>query len=101
MAVLSGNVRAHTRATGREAYVDAGGDEKLAIKLGKQRLRESAESIIASLLIGLALRLLVELIKYWFLQNDPCPSMFYVRGEPGFEGYEGDSDDEEDIYCDE
>lgn len=56
-------------------------DPNKAIEEATKEIRTG--SIIGAILIGLAVKLIVELIWYWFNNKISQPSMFYSPGEPG------------------
>jgi hypothetical protein len=45
--------------------------------------RERCRSVIGSILIAVAVRLIIELIKYWLANRISEPSAIYELGEPG------------------
>lgn len=89
------------RAIARECYIASGGDETYAEMEVRRRLEghdrsvvfsqseietmqsEPNGSILLSALLGLAISLAVELIKYWFLQGPQEPPPTYRTEEPG------------------
>lgn len=52
--------------------------------MAEMRVRAEFNSIITMILVGLAVRLIVELIKYWIEQKFSRPSEGYQPGEPGY-----------------
>lgn len=53
------------------------------IAIAKAEKEIIANSIVMSILIGLAVKLAIELIWYWYNNRITKPSMFYSEGEPG------------------
>lgn len=78
--------RLNVRNLARQAFHDADGDEVRAKRLVEYRLRHAPKSIIASILIGVAIKLAIELIVYWIKHRfATVPSGEFQPGEPGHE----------------
>ena len=71
------------RDIARQSFIDSDGDVELAIQYASSRIR-SPESVITSILISIAVRLAVELIKHWWENRVSEPSTNYNAFEPGF-----------------
>jgi len=56
-------------------------DPKIAIEEAIKEIKTG--SIIATILIGVAIQLIIQLINYWVNKRISRPSMFYSEGEPG------------------
>lgn len=56
-------------------------DPNIAIEKAIEEIKTG--SIIATILIGVAIQLVIQLIKYWVSKKISQPSMFYSEGEPG------------------
>jgi hypothetical protein len=81
MYILLGKNRSRVREIARSHYLANPLDPQSAIKAATEEIK--TKSIIATILISLAVRLAVELIMYWFKNNILLPSTTYVDGEPG------------------
>lgn len=85
--ILGRERRNKIREISRECYIlceiTGDGPEK-AKKMAEMRVRAEFNSIITMILVGLAVRLIVELIKYWIEQKFSRPSEGYQPGEPGY-----------------
>jgi len=64
--------------------MQANGNKDMAIELGKARLREAPRSIILTILIPIAIRLLVAFIIAWVTKNVSTPPASYQSDEPGY-----------------
>jgi hypothetical protein len=61
-------------------YIETGDPEKAILK-SIEEIKTS--SIVISILVGLAIKLAIELIWYWFNNKISHPSIFYADQEPG------------------
>lgn len=84
--LLGKEQRLRVRSYARCALHDANGDEAKAKELVAYRLRHAPQSIIASILIGVAIKLAIELIVYWIKNRfATVPHGEFQPGEPGSE----------------
>ena len=88
MAKLLQDHREHCRSVARRNWINFHGDESLAKAAAEEQIRSQPGSIITSLLIGLAVRLIFALIEHWAKNREIAPSVSYQRGEPGYLGFE-------------
>lgn len=77
---LLGKRRFKIRDIARQAYLD-NKDPQKAIDQATKEIRTG--SIVITILVGLAIKLAIELIWYWFNNKVSSPSMFYLPEEPG------------------
>ena len=84
---LRKNQRYFVRSVARGAYLDAGFDKSKAIEIGKERLKSAPASILTTILISLAVRLLVALITDWVKREVEEPGVEYSDEEPGYSGF--------------
>ncbi len=82
--LLRKNQRYFVRSVARAAWIDGGFDKSQAIELGTERLKSAPASILTTLLISLAVRLLVALITDWFRRGVEEPGLEYSDEEPGY-----------------
>ena len=73
--------REQLRRIASKHYVACGCDMEAALEAAEKEIRTG--SIIASILIGLAVRLVWELIKHWYFSGVTNPGEEYLAGEPG------------------
>lgn len=78
--ILLGSKRETIRSIARRHYIE-NSDPDIAIQKASDELR--AGSIIGAILIGLAIRLIIDLIYYWIKQQIKSPPLVYTTGEPG------------------
>lgn len=81
--LLIAHKRNEVREAAREGYLLYPLDEDAAIKHATDQL--VTKSILTSILIGIAIKLITELIKYWINNLVLIPSGTYEKGEPGYE----------------
>lgn len=82
--LLGSRTRLQVRHIARRAYVASGGDERQSKELAEVWLRAAPKSIIATILIGVAVKLAIELIVYWIKHRfADVPSGDFQTGEPG------------------
>lgn len=75
--------RKRVREIARDCFLIAG-TPTAAKEKAEAKIRKEFDSIIASILIGLAIRLAIELITYWVKEKFFRPSAEYTQGEPGY-----------------
>lgn len=80
---LLGNKRKTIRNIARSNYLLHKNDKEKAIEAAIDELRTS--SIIAAILIGVAIKLIIELISYWIKNSVTIPEEEFIVGEPGYE----------------
>lgn len=72
-----------------DAYENTGGDFQKSKAVVSADIREHMKnrygSIIGTILIGIAIRLAIALIKHWIKNNVLTPSEQYQLGEPGYD----------------
>lgn len=78
---LLGKAKHKIRSIALKHYLNNKNPEK-AIELATNEIRTS--SIIATILIGIAIKLATELIWYWIKNSLSHPSLFYSEKEPGY-----------------
>jgi len=76
------------RAIALDAWLESRGEPDKAKEIAARRLRADPGGIITTLLIGLAVKLIAELIMHWFVNNVMQPEPAYLASEPGFRGYQ-------------
>lgn len=82
--ILGKRNRLQVREIARHSFNVSNGVEADAKTLAEKSLRAAPKSIIASLLIGVAIKLAVELIVYWIKNRfATVPSGGFLDGEPG------------------
>lgn len=74
--------RARIRHLARECYLANQGSEQAKVD-AEDAIRREFGSILVSILIGLAIKLAVELIAYWIKQRLSDPGVGFQSGEPG------------------
>lgn len=70
----------------RDAFLEAHGDKRKAIRFAKRNLRDAPRSIIASIAISLAIKFAVWLIMKWIENRFSVPPYEYPEDELGFSG---------------
>ena len=70
------------REIARRSFINSNGDVELAIQKANTMIR-APESLVTSILVSIAVRLAVELIKYWWENRISEPSANYSACEPG------------------
>lgn len=75
--------RNRVREIARQCFVTAATAE-IAKDRAERQIRGEMKSIIASILIGLAIKLAIELIAYWVRERFFRPEVEYTQGEPGY-----------------
>lgn len=70
------------RKIAAQAYLDNDRDPEKAIAQGKIIIRQIYNSILLTILVGVAIRFLAQLIWYWFKNNVLDPSENPLPGEP-------------------
>lgn len=88
MRVLTLSQRLFVRTIAREVMLQANGNKDMAIELGKARLRDAPRSIILTILLPIAIRLLVALIIAWVTNGVSEPASSYQKDEPGYEKWD-------------
>lgn len=73
--------REQLRQIAAKHYIECGCDTDAAFDAAKKEIR--AGGIITSILIGLAIKLVWELIKHWYFSGVTDPGSEYLAGEPG------------------
>lgn len=76
----------HCRHIARDAFLEAHGDRRQAIRIARRNLRKDPGSIVGMILLSVAARLIVWLITKWIESNFAIPPDRYVPGELGFAG---------------
>lgn len=79
-----------TRTFARDAFLDARGDRRMAIRLAKARVREGFKSVLVSILIAVLVRLAVYFILKWIEEKLAIPPYEYQPNELGFNGLSDD-----------
>ena len=69
----------------RKVWIEEEGNQEEANRIVRETLRNGYGSIIGSILIGLAIKLAFELIKYWWDNRLSEPESVFTAGEPGVE----------------
>ena len=78
--ILGRRRRAEARDIARAAYLL---NPKTAAADAERAVRQRYGSIIGMILVGLLVRLVVELIAYWIKQQVSTPPIYFATGEPG------------------
>ena len=78
-----GKKRNTIRDIARNHYLANGGDKEKSIQAAVDELKTG--SIIATILLGIAIKLITELIIYWIENLVSIPQQGYSKGEPGYE----------------
>ena len=76
--------REHIRDIASDAWCTTR-DRGQAEKLAARRIRISMGGVVGSILLGVAVKLAVELIVFWAKQKIWNPSLDFSTGEPGAE----------------
>ena len=84
--MLSSKQCKYTRALTRDAFLEAHGNRRQAIRLARRNLRADPKSILGMLLISVAIRLAVWLITKWIEENVTIPPDEYQCDELGYAG---------------
>jgi len=82
--VLTRRQRERVRQLSRTAWIEQAGNKDAAIAQVSAALRDEMKSIIASILLQLAIKLAIALIMKWWEDRNYLPEKTYVKGEPGF-----------------
>jgi hypothetical protein len=80
--LLSRRQRNTVRDVARSAWLRHPDDAEAA----KAEAEQALGSIFVTILLGVAIRLAIELIMYWILNREREPQAVYCPGEPGYEG---------------
>jgi len=84
--ILGSSNRMRIRDLSRRAFFICEGDEAKAKAFAERSIREAPKSIIATVLIGVAIKLAFELIMYWIKNGfNSVPGGAFLQGEPGSE----------------
>lgn len=81
MYFLLGRKKHEIRRIARRAYLNNPNNLALAKEQAEREIR--TRSIVISILISIAVRLAIELIKYWFFNKVSVPAFTFQNGEPG------------------
>ncbi len=74
--------RVHARKVARQSYLLAGGDPDRAVEFARDTLRREY-GFWESILVSLAIRLVIELVEWWFRKGIAKPPLDFQPGEPG------------------
>lgn len=80
-ALIRRRKRQQLREIAAKHYVECNGDVDAAFAAAEKEIRTG--SIIVSILIGLAVRLIWELMKHWLFSGVTDPGNEFLAGEPG------------------
>lgn len=75
--------RSRVREIARTAWADCQADPEKAEDLATMRINDQFYGFVSSILISLAIKLAIELIKHWAMQLLAEPPTQFVAGEPG------------------
>lgn len=82
--LLGRRKRLEIRELARQAFYDSECNGDHARVLAEQRIRAAPKSIIASIMIGVAIKLAIDLIAYWIKNRSAAvPSGEFLPDEPG------------------
>ena len=85
--------RNSARSIARDLYFELQRDgQPFDLDRAEELARDRCRSVIGSILIAVAVRLIIELIKYWLANRVAEPAAIYEIGEPG--NYEMGDDNE-------
>ena len=81
--VLGKPRRQRIRQIARSAWIDTDADPSEAERMAQWRIQDQMYGVISSLMISIAIKLAIALIRHWLSQSVGVPPEDFQYGEPG------------------
>ena len=87
--LLPRNDKITVRDLARDSFLESSGDYEKSVRISRTLIRRyfraKYNSIISTILISIAIRLAIALIKYWIENRILMPPRTYTINEPGYD----------------
>lgn len=80
--IIRRRIYLNIRLIARASFIEANGDKDRAIELATEKIRDQYGSILVTILLGVLIRLAVDLIYWWLENNMSLPPIDPMTGEP-------------------